>query len=216
MCQDTGSPFFYIKKPKDMAEKEIKDAIEKATIIAAEKIPLRPNAVDIISGKNIGNKPIFHFEEAEKLEIGLLMKGGGSENVSAVYKLPNTELKANRDIEGIKKCVLGAVWKAQGKGCPPYIIGVAVGGNIEDVAALSKKQLLRKLDDTNNDKELDKIEKDLLKKINQLGIGPLGLGGKTTALAVKAAKAYRHPASYFIGISFGCWATRRKKWTSQN
>jgi len=216
ICQDTGTPFFYIKKPKDMSEKEIKEAIEKATVIATEQIPLRPNAVDPISGKNIGNKPILYFEEAEKLEINLLMKGGGSENISAIYKLPNLELKANRDIDGIKKCVLDAVFKAQGKGCPPYIIGVAIGGTIGEVSLLAKKQLLRKVNDANEDKELADMEKDLLQKINRLGIGPSGLSGKTTALAIKLGKVYRHPASFFVGVSFGCWTTRKGKWTSQN
>jgi len=144
------------------------------------------------------------------------MKGGGSENVSKIYKLPDTNLKADRTIEGIKKCVLDAVFQAQGKGCPPYLIGVAVGGTIGETALLAKKQLLRNINDSNEDKELDKIEKDLLEKINKLGIGPLGLGGKTTALAVKMTKCYRNPPSYFVAISIGCWATRKGKWTSQN
>jgi len=216
ICQDTGTPFFYIKRPKDISEKEIKEQIENTTIKATNDIPLRPNAVDPISGKNIGNKPIFYFEEADNLEIELLMKGGGSENVSKIYKLPDTNLKADRTIEGIKKCILDAVFQAQGKGCPPYIIGVAVGGTIGETALLAKKQLLRNIDDSNEDKELDDIEKDLLEKINKLGIGPLGLGGKTTALAIKIAKSYRHPASFFVAISFGCWATRKGKWILQN
>jgi len=209
ICQDTGTPFFYVFYNKDQSESEIKKIIEEGTIEATENIPLRPNTVDSVSGKNIGNKPVFHFEEGEKFGISLLMKGGGSENVSLVYSLPNNKLKANRDLDGVKKCVLDAVFKAQGKGCPPYIIGVAIGGNIEEVAFLSKKQLLRDLNDANEDEGLSKVEKELLESINKLGIGPLGLGGKTTALGVKIAKSYRHPASFFVGISFGCWALRR-------
>ena len=209
ICQDTGTPFFYVSYTKDQPESEIKRIIEEATIEATEHIPLRPNAVEPVTGKNIGNKPVFHFEESDEFKIELLMKGGGSENVSFVYSLPNNKLNANRDLDGIRRCVLDAVYKAQGKGCPPYILGVAVGGNIEEAAFLSKKQLLRDLNDVNEDEELRNLENGLLEDINKLGIGPLGLGGKTTALGVKIAKSYRHPASFFVGVSFGCWALRR-------
>lgn len=209
ICQDTGTPFFYIIHPCGMSEENMRGVIEKATKEATEKIPLRPNAVDPISGENIGNKAVINFEEGGKLKIDLLMKGGGSENVSAIYSLPNDELKANRDIDGVRKCVIDAVFRAQGKGCPPYIIGVAVGGSIEEVAHLSKKQLLRNLYDSNKDETLNKIETGLLTDINKLGIGPMGLGGETTALGVKITKAYRNPPSFFVGVSFGCWALRR-------
>lgn len=209
LCQDTGTPFFYIRHPCRMSEKDMISVIEEATKEATEKIPLRPNAVDPITGKNIGNKPVIYFEEGEKLKIDLLMKGGGSENVSSIYSLPNNELKANRDIDGIRMCVIDAVFRAQGKGCSPYIIGVAAGGSIEEVAHLSKKQLLRDLYDSNKDETLKKIETGLLADINKLGIGPMGLGGETTALSVKIWKLYRHPASFFVGVSFGCWALRR-------
>ncbi|UCC91255.1 MAG: fumarate hydratase, partial [Candidatus Aenigmatarchaeota archaeon] len=155
------------------------------------------------------NKPVIHFEESDKFGVELLMKGGGSENVSGIYSLPDPELKADRDIEGVRKCVLDAVMKAQGEGCPPYILGVALGGSLEEVANLSKRQLLRKLDDENDDSELVKFEKELLREINKLGIGPSGLGGKTTALGVKVTKSLRHPASFFVGIAFSCWALRR-------
>lgn len=209
ICQDTGTPFFYIAHPKEQSEKEMTEIIKQATKEATGKIPLRPNAVDPITGINIGNRPVIHFEESDRLKINLLLKGGGSENISTIYSLPATSIKADRNIEGIKRCVLDAVFKAQGKGCPPYIIGVAVGASIEDVAHSSKKQLLRNLDDTNPDETLDRIEKELKIDINNLGIGPMGLGGKTTALGVKVAKSPRHPATFFVGISFGCWATRR-------
>ncbi len=212
ICQDTGTPIFYISYDNSLPLDKIERLVEEATVEATEKIPLRPNAVDPMSGENVGNKPIIHFEASDKFRIDLLMKGGGSENVSAVYSLPDAELGANRDVDGVKKCVLDAVFKAQGKGCPPYIIGVAVGGNVEEVAHLSKKQLLRSLDDANGDEGLRKIEADLLSKINKLGIGPLGLGGKTTVLGVKMAKSYRHPASFFVGVSFGCWALRRQSY----
>ena len=209
ICQDTGVPVFYVEYPKELSQKEIKDTIKQATIEATSEIPLRPNAVESLTGKNIGNSPIIHFKEAEELKIDLLMKGGGSENISSIYSLPNNQLKANRNIEGIRKCVLDAVFAAQGKGCPPYIIGIGIAGTIEEAAHLSKIQLLRKTNDSTSEPELKIIEENLLKDINKLEIGPLGLGGKTTALAVKIEKTLRHPASFFVGISFGCWALRR-------
>ncbi|RLG15061.1 MAG: fumarate hydratase [Candidatus Nanohalarchaeota archaeon] len=210
ICQDTGTPIFYISSDNTISLDEIKKHIETATKQATEKIPLRPNAADPIVGTNTGNRPIIHIEQSDRFKIDLLMKGGGSENISAIYTLPDAKLNANKDIEGIKRCVLDAVFRAQGKGCPPYIIGVAIGGNIEQVAHLSKKQLLRNLNDRNKDEHLNKMETELLETINKLKIGPMGLGGKTTALSVKIAKSHRHPASYFIGISFSCWALRRQ------
>lgn len=212
ICQDTGNPFFYVECPENISQIELIKIINEATIEATKEIPLRPNATDPITSVNIGNYPVIKFTQInqnEKLKITLMMKGGGSENIGKIYSLPDTKLNANRNIDGIKKCVLDAVFLAQGKGCPPYIIGVGVGGTIEEVSAIAKKQLLRNLDDTNSDKTMDEIEKDLFTKINSLGIGPMGLSGKTTALGVKIGKTYRNPPSYFIGVSFGCWALRR-------
>ena len=209
ICQDTGIPIFYVKHPQKYSQIELTKIINKATAIATREIPLRPNSVDSLTGESHGNIPMIHFEESDKLEIHLLLKGGGSENVSAIYNLPNTTLRANRDLDGVRKCILDAVFRAQGKGCPPYIIGVAIGGNIEQVAYLSKKQLLRKLDDVNSVDELAEFEKKVLQEANQLNIGPLGLGGKTTALGAKVVSGLRHPASFVVGISFGCWALRR-------
>jgi len=210
MCQDTGIPVFYAKYPKDYSQIELKKTIEEATDTASEEVPIRPNAVDSLTDENIGNKPVIHFEESDKLKIDLMLKGGGSENVSTLYFLPDNELNAHRNLDGVRKCVLDAVFKAQGKGCPPYIVGVAVGGSLEQVTHLSKKQLLRKIDDENPIKELNGFEKNVFDDINKLGIGPLGLGGKSTALGVKAVTSYRHPASFFVGVSLGCWAMRRQ------
>ena len=210
ICQDTGVPVFYISRPKDCSEVELRGVVEDATVIATKEVPLRPNALDSLSNKNLGNKPVVHFEESEKLGITLLLKGGGSENVSSIYSLPDKSIGAERNLDGVKKCVLDTVFRAQGKGCPPYIIGVAVGGSIEDVAFLSKKQLLRKINERSQNAELAAFEKDVLSDVNKLGIGPLGLGGKTTALAVKAASVARHPASFFAGVSIGCWCLRRQ------
>ena len=113
-------------------------------------------------------------------------------------------------MQGIRKCALDAVYRAQGKGCPPYTVGVAAGGLADETIALSKKQLLRDLSDKNPDKRLAALERRLLADINCLGIGPMGLGGQTTAIAVKCGKQHRHIASYFVAVSFACWALRKK------
>ncbi len=210
ICQDTGIPFFYIRHPKDYSQEELRKIINDATLVATEEIPLRPNAVDCLTDENLGNKPIIYFEESEELEIDLMLKGGGSENVSAIYQLPNNEINAERNLDGVRKCILDAIFKAQGRGCPPYIIGVAIGGSIEEVAHLSKKQLLRKIEDENPISGLRDFEKNVLDDVNQLGIGPLGLGGKMTALGIKITSAPRHPATFFVGISIGCWCLRRQ------
>jgi len=210
ICQDTGTPLFYVQYLAGQSQNELKKIIEEATNEATLNVPLRPNAVECVSGKNIGNRPVIHFEEGAMLKIDMMLKGGGSENVSAIYSLPNMDLKADRNLEGVRKCVIDAVFKAQGKACPPYIIGVALAGNLEQAAYLSKKQLLRKLDDKNPVKELDELEEKITAEINELGIGPGGLGGTTTALGVKIADGVRHPASFFVGISISCWALRRQ------
>ena len=140
-----------------------------------------------------------------------MLRGGGSENISTIYQLPNNNLEALRNLDGVKKCVLDAVFKAQGKGCPPYIIGVAIGGNIEEVAHLSKKQLLRQINDINPKSELKVLEEETLKEINDFDIGPMGLGGDTTALSLKITSSVRHPATFFVGISISCWCLRRGK-----
>jgi len=210
ICQDTGTPFVHVKHPREYSQKELRKVINEAADIATKEVPLRPNAVDTLTGENIGNVPIIYFEEADELKIDLLLKGGGSENVSAAYQLPNKELDAHRDLDGVKKCIIDAVFKAQGKGCPPYIVGIATGGNIEDVAHRAKKQLLRKIDDNNTNPELEKFEKEVTEKINSLGIGPMGLGGSATVLGVKATGGIRHPASFFVGVSISCWCLRRQ------
>jgi len=209
ICQDTGTPIFYIKHPKEYSQKELKRIIDEATDMATSEIPLRPNAVDSLADRNIGNKAVLHFEESEELQIDLMLKGGGSENVSAIYKLPNLEINGHRNLDGVRRCVIDAVFKAQGKGCPPYLLGVAIGGSIEDAAYLSKKQLLKKIDDINPVTELESLEQQILKDVNKLNIGPLGLGGETTALAVKIFSGLRHPATFFVGVSVGCWCLRR-------
>lgn len=216
ICQDTGVPVFYVKTPIGLSQIELEKTIMEATRIATEKVPLRPNAVDIITDKNTGDNtgigfPVIYFRETpdSTLSIDLMLKGSGCENVGQTYKLPKEELKADRDLDGVRKCVLDAVYRAQGRGCSPYTIGVGIGAAKDQVTRLAKEQLMRRLTDTNNIEVLFKLEKRLLKEINTLGIGPIGFGGKTTALGVKIGVNHRHPASYFVDISVCCWANRR-------
>ena len=218
ICQDTGVPVFFIKIPKGHSHLKLKDEIIRATRIATKKIPLRPNAVDILTDNNSGDNtgvgfPVMYFDEtgSKHFTIDLMLKGSGSENIGQLYKLPLEELNADRDLEGVGKCILDTVYKAQGRGCPPYIIGIGIGATRDQVTRLSKEQLLRRLDDTNEQKILSGFEKKLLRAINQLEIGPLGFGGKTTALGVKIGINHRHPASYFVDVSVSCWADRRAR-----
>lgn len=222
MCQDTGFPVFYVKAPKGLSHSLIKDSIYEATKIATQKIPLRSNSVDIISDKNTGDNtgilfPFIHITETEEesLEIELMLKGGGSENVGQTYKLPTMlelggkHVLAERDLRGVRLCVFDAVLQAQGKACPPYTLGIAVGGSKEQTSYLSKRQLMRRLHDENPEPVLKELEEGLLKDINKLGIGVAGFGGNNTAIGVKIGVAARHPASYFVDVSFSCWALRR-------
>jgi len=216
ICQDTGVPVFFIRVPAGISHIELKREIIRATKIATLKIPLRANAVDILTDKNSGDNtgigfPVIYFEETrgKKFTAELMLKGSGSENIGQINKLPLEEIKAERDPEGVRKCVLDTVFKAQGKGCPPYIIGVGIGATKDQVTRLSKEQLMRNLKDRNKQEILSDLEKRLADDINSLGIGPIGLGGITTALGVKIGVNHRHPASYFVDVSVSCWADRR-------
>lgn len=216
LCQDTGVPVFFIKVPSGLSQIDIKNTVIDATRIATEKIPLRPNAVDILTERNSGDNtgigfPIIYLEETGKstLSIDLMLKGGGSENAGQTYKLPSSQLNAQRDLDGVGKCILDAVQKAQGRACPPYLLGIGVGASKDQVTRLSKEQLMRKLNDKNEIEELAELESKLLQDINKLGIGAMGFGGNVTALGVKIGVNHRHPASYFVDVSMGCWATRR-------
>lgn len=216
LCQDTGVPVFYLKVPVGLSQIELRETIIEATRMATEKVPLRPNAVDVVTEKNSGDNtglgfPVIYFEETASgtLTIDLMLKGGGCENAGQTYRLPVSELNAQRDLEGVRRCVIDAVQKAQGKGCPPYIVGIGVGAAKDQVTRLAKEQLMRKLNDSNKVPELASLERRLLEDINQLGIGPHGMGGCTTALGVKVGVNHRHPASYFVDVSLSCWADRR-------
>ncbi len=225
ICQDTGVPLFFIGVPAGISHLKIKNAVVKATRIATQEIPLRPNAVDVITERNSGDNtgigfPVMYTDETKgrRLLIDLILKGSGSENIGQTYTLPSEELRAERDLEGVRNCVLDAIQKAQGRGCPPYVVGVGVGATKDQVARLSKEQILRKIEDVNHHPVLGGFERRVRDDINRLGIGTLGLGGKTTALSVKIGINHRHPASYFVDVSFSCWADRRARmiWDLRN
>jgi len=223
VCQDTGTNIYHVHYPEGVSTLALRRNIERATIRATDDSILRPNAVDPVNGKNTGNNlgrenPFIHFEEWEddRLEIRLMLKGGGCENVSTQYKLPDSDLEAGRDLNGVYKTVIDAVNNAQGLGCAPGIIGVGIGGDRATSHLTAKKQLFRQLDDTNPEPELAQMEKRLYKDLNSLGIGPMGFGGKTTVLGVKIGTAHRIPASYFVSIAYMCWAFRRHSLIIEN
>lgn len=216
ICQDTGTPLVWIHHPVGMSTRMLTQAFEEAVRQATARQLLRPNAVDPLLDKNTGNGaapgiPTVHCEEWDDpaVEVRMMLKGGGCENVGAQYSLPNPTLKADRNLEGVKRCILDAIYKAQGKGCAPGIIGACFGGDRGSGFLESKRQLLRRLDDRNPIPELDAMEQEILAKANQLGIGPMGFGGKTTVLGVKIGYLGRLPASYFVSVSYMCWANRR-------
>src|SRR3954470_20564164 len=217
ICQDTGSIIFYVDCPVGYDQLAFEEAAREAVKTATKKGFLRQNSVDSITGKNDGTNvgpgsPTVHFHQHRSPEISvkLILKGGGCENVGAQYSLPNEKLNANRDLEGCRKAILDAVLQAQGKGCGPGILGVCIGGDRATGYEFSKQQFLRFLGDSNPNAELNKLEQDILNTANELGIGPMGFGGKTTLLGVKICAANRLPASFFVSISYMCWAYRRQ------
>jgi fumarate hydratase class I len=187
---------------------------------ATENSILRQNSVCAVTGKNSGTNlgpgaPVFHFHQyaGSELKVTLLLKGGGSENVGGQYSLPDKSIEAGRDLDGVRKCILDAVVKAQGKGCAPGILSVVIGGDRATGFEASKVQLMRKLGERSGDAVLAALELEMLEKANQLGIGPMGLGGKTTLLDLFVTNLNRVPASYFVSISYMCWAFRRQNLT---
>jgi len=220
ICQDTGSIIFYVECPIGYDQLAFEEAARDAVKLATKKGFLRQNSVDSITGKNDGTNlgpgsPTVHFHQHRSPEISvrLVLKGGGCENVGAQYSLPNEKIKANRDLDGCRKAILDAVLQAQGKGCGPGILGVCIGGDRATGYEHSKQQLLRKLDDHNANPELDTLEQDIVGTANKLGIGPMGFGGKTTLLGTKIGVLNRLPASFFVSVSYMCWAYRRQGFT---
>lgn len=221
ICQDTGTPIFYVKHPEGWSTRKLREQIRTAVAEATRLGYLRPNAVDSLTGANSGNNlgdeafPTVHFEEVEgsDLVVDLMLKGGGCENVGAQYSLPNAALGAGRDLAGVRTVVLDAVHKAQGKGCAPGVLGVAIGGDRGSSYYGSKEALFRKMNEPNPDPQLAELEGRLASEANQLGIGPMGFGGETTVLGVKMQSMHRLPASYFVSVSYMCWAHRRRRMT---
>ncbi len=217
ICQDTGSILFYVDCPVGFDQITFEETAKESVKLATKKGFLRQNSVDSLTGVNDGTNvgpgaPTFHFHQHRSPEVSvrLVLKGGGCENVGAQYSLPSEKLNANRDLDGCRKAILDAVLQAQGKGCGPGILGVCIGGDRATSYELSKTQFLRLIPDRNPNPVLDKLEQDVLKTANELGIGPMGFGGKTTLLGVKICAANRLPASYFVSISYMCWAYRRQ------
>lgn len=217
ICQDTGSIIFYVDCPVGFDQIAFEETARNAVREATKKGYLRQNSVDSLTGVNDGTNvgpgsPVVHFHQHRSPEVAvrLVLKGGGCENVGAQYSLPNEKLKANRDLDGCRKVILDAVMQAQGKGCGPGILGVCIGGDRATGYEYSKQQFLRTLKDSNANPELAKLEADILNTANELGIGPMGFGGKTTLLGVKICAANRLPASFFVSVSYMCWAYRRQ------
>jgi fumarate hydratase class I len=217
LCQDTGSILFFVRAPKGFDQPAFEKAACAAVAEATAKGFLRQNSVDSITGKNTGNNlgpgsPSFHFEQhrGSRLDVRLILKGGGCENVGAQYSLPDTRIGANRDLDGVRKAILDAVIQAQGKGCGPGILGVCIGGDRATGYLHSKEQFLRTMDDVNPTPTLAALEQDIVATANKLNIGPMGFGGATTLLGCKIGVLNRLPASFFVSISYMCWAYRRR------
>jgi len=221
ICQDTGTPIFYVHYPVGWSTRKLKEQIRAAMVEATKKSYMRPNAVDAVYDKNSGNNlggddfPYVHFEEVEgdDLTIELMLKGGGCENVGRQYSMPDGTLGAGRDLAGVRKVVLDAVQKAQGQGCAPGILGVSIGGDRGTGYIKSKEVLFSEMGTRNSDPKLAELEEQLTKEANEMGIGPMGFGGKTTVLDTKIVGLHRLPASYFVSVSYMCWAYRRRKLT---
>ena len=219
ICQDTGTLIFHLRHPRDSDSQLLNTVVAEAAVRATERAYLRPNAVDAVTGANSGDNtgagfPTIHHEQWDRdhIRVDLMLKGGGSENVSVQYALPHTGLGAGRDLEGVRKVVLDAVFRAQGKGCAPGVLGIAVGGDRGSGYVSAKRQLMRAIPDANPVPALAALENRLLDDCNALGIGPMGFGGRTTVLAVKIGALHRLPACYFVTIAYMCWACRRSTW----
>jgi fumarate hydratase class I len=219
ICQDTGMPTFVVHTPVGVNQIRLAKAIREAVAEATRRGKLRPNSVDSITGKNSGNNlgeetPVIHFEqwEEDEIEIKLVLKGGGCENKNIQYSVPcNLDHlgRADRNLEGVRKCILHAVWQAQGQGCAPGAVGVCIGSDRAHGYELAKRQLFRTLDDVNPNPVLEKLESEIMDEANRLGVGAMGFGGKASLIGCKIAAANRLPASFFVSVAYDCWAFRR-------
>ena len=213
MCQDTGIMTFYIEAGAEFKyfsslKKILNNAVEKAT----KEIPLRPNTVNPFTHENPGNNTGRHIPyinwnivKGSECTIHILPKGGGSENMSALWMLTPGE-----GFDEAKNLIVEHIKKAGGKPCPPTIVGIGIGGGADICMNLAKKALLRKIGERHKERKIAKLEEELIKLINKTGVGPMGMGGVTTVLDVHIEYAYRHPASFPVGLVLQCWAHRRK------
>ena len=219
ICQDTGMPTFEVHTPVGANQIWMRQQIREAVAEATRRGKLRPNSVDSLTGRNSGDNlgpgtPIIHFDqwERDEIEVKLILKGGGCENTNAQYALP-VELphlgRADRALDGVRKCILHAVWNAQGKGCAPGAVGVCVGGDRTSGYTHAKEQLFRTLDDINPNPELAALEASIMASVNDLAIGTMGFGGKVTLIGCKVGALNRLPASFFVSVAYDCWAFRR-------
>jgi fumarate hydratase, class I len=221
LCQDTGTPIFYVHHPEKYKTRYLESIIREAVAEATALALLRPNAVDGFTGKNSGNNlggayfPIIHFDtvDEETLTIDLMLKGGGCENVGRQYSLPDEKLNAGRDLEGVRIAALDAVCQAQGMGCAPGFLGIAVGGDRGTSYLASKEVFFAPVDSHHPDAAIAELETRITREANQLGIGPMGFGGKTTILGTRITGLHRLPASFFVTVSYMCWAFRRRRLT---
>ena len=219
ICQDTGMPTFIVHTPVGVNQITLKKSIREAVAEATRRGKLRPNSVDSLTGKNSGDNlgietPVIHFEqwEQDEIEVKLILKGGGCENKNIQYSLP-AELdhlgRADRNLEGVRKAILHAVWQAQGQGCAPGAVGVCIGSDRAHGYDLAKETLFRTLDDTNPVPELAKLEAAIMEQANKLGVGAMGFGGGVSLIGCKITAANRLPASFFVSVAYECWAFRR-------
>jgi len=217
LCQDTGTLTFFCRVPSNFDINALRAAIRNAVSTATIEGYLRQNAVDSVTGTtyptNIAHgSPLIHCEQGaiKSVDIRLLMKGGGCENVSRQYALPDNGMGAGRDLAGVRHCILDAVQRAQGNGCAPGVLGVCIGGDREGAYAMAKEQFLRKITDSSRVQQLAALERRILKDAAELGVGPMGMGGANTLIGVKIAALSRIPASFFVTVSYMCWALRRR------
>ncbi|WP_461866304.1 fumarate hydratase [Thermococcus sp.] len=212
ICQDTGMITFFVEAGvKSPYLRFLKKVLIESTEKATKEVPLRPNAVDLLTNRNSGDNtgrfiPAIHWElvDGDSLRIALLPKGGGSENCSALAMLSPSD-----GFTGIKRFVVERVRECGGKPCPPVILGIGIGGSADMALILAKKALLRPLRVRHENREIARLEEEILEEVNSLGIGPMGMGGRTTALDVKIEYAHRHPASLPVGLIIQCWAHRK-------
>lgn len=220
ICQDTGTITFSISTPVGFDQIQLESTISDVVRVATDMGYLRQNSVDSLTGKNSGTNlgpgsPVLHWHQhrRDEVEIRLILKGGGCENMSAQYSLPVTlpsGQRADRDLAGVHACILDAIWQAQGKGCGPGFLGVCIGGDRAVGYEFAKSQLLREMDDVNPVPELAALEARILDEANRLNIGPMGFGGHLTVGGCKIGAQNRLPASFFVSVAYMCWAYRRR------